>query len=50
MAKLPEWAKDDEAVVGVLSLVIKCRRISNLVEDKASDDDDDDGGLKISII
>ena len=49
MAKLPEWTKDNEAVVGVSSLVIKRRRVSNSVEDKAADDADD-GGLEIIVL
>ena len=42
MAKLPVWAKDDEAIVGASSLVIKRRRISNFEKDKMADD----GGLE----
>ena len=46
MAKLLEWAKDDEATVGVSSLVSKRQRVSNSVEEKAAVD----GGLETSVI
>ena len=46
MPKLPEWANDDDAGVGVSSLDIKRRRVSNSLDEKIVDD----GELEASLM